>query len=654
MASRLSDALRVLNGAVVVARAQFDLLHHLRGSISQILVRTGGPHVSSDRRERDSGAKDRRRGFPRDGSGSFSSREEKMDVETVEETMRKEMRDVDSHRISAVTPENTVVTVESDAANEEQTKVSPKKGENGRARTDPNPNDIKFKKQESPLTAERPFVDRRSFEREGFRATLEEGEENYENKAFTWEARERRVPESPLARLMGFGSLAAGLAFGAASEGARRFFGSKNGVETSSNPNGSSFMTDANAERLANSLSRMRGAALKLGQMLSMQDERLVPPQVLKALERVRQGADVMPQSQLERVISGEFGAGDWKVAKNVENFDPKPIAAASIGQVHKATYRDPKTNTPVDIAMKIQYPGVGNSIGSDISNLKRLAKYTKMFPDSMYLDEALMAAKEELERECNYLLEAENQTRFRSLIMNDEETKHDFIVPSVIRPLTTKHILTSDFVEGIPIDRVVSTAQRQKIANMILKLTLRELFIFRFMQTDPNFSNFLYDQKTDKIMLVDHGATREFGKNFVSNYLRLIQSCAYEDREGVLFYSTELGFLIGEESKVMLDAHVAASIAVGEPFQKRYLGGYSFKNSDIAVRTAQLGRTMLRERLCPPPKEAYSLHRRLSGAFLMCGRLGATVDAASMLEKTLASFPFESDATVPISQVGA
>jgi aarF domain-containing kinase len=97
---------------------------------------------------------------------------------------------------------------------------------------------------------------------------------------------------------------------------------------------------------------------------------------------------------------------------------------------------------------------------------------------------------------------------------------------------------------------------------------------------------------------------------------------------------STELGFLTGEESSVMVDAHYHASIAVGEPFRNRYKGiGYDFRSTDIPARTAKYGRIMLENRLTPPPTEAYSLHRRLSGAFLTAMRLEAVIDCASMLD---------------------
>lgn len=442
--------------------------------------------------------------------------------------------------------------------------------------------------------------------------------------------RERAVPESPLARAFGFGSLGAGLAFGAAAEATRRAFGF-----STENSSYSSFVSDANAQRLASSLSRMRGAALKLGQMLSIQDERVVPPAILNALERVRQGADIMPRRQLDRVIASSYGCDDWRERLGIVEFGETPIAAASIGQVHKGKLRDPDSGEVVDVVFKIQYPGVARSIASDLNNLKQLVSVGNMIPDNFYIDEAIAAAREELERECDYVREGESQERYRKLILGSE-LKENFFVPKVYREASTREILVSEFVAGQPIDKIADPYVKNSVATLLLQLTLVELFEFGFMQTDPNFANFFYDAENDRLNLIDFGAAREYDERFLREYLRLIEACAARDAERVLHHSTTLGFLTGEEPQIMKDAHIKASFLVGEPFHESNRGGYDFKNNDIPARTAEAGKVMLKYRLTPPPKEAYSLHRRLSGAFLTSTRMGARIDAAKMLSDTL------------------
>ncbi|CAL1398796.1 unnamed protein product [Linum trigynum] len=432
--------------------------------------------------------------------------------------------------------------------------------------------------------------------------------------------RERRVPSTPFSRALGFAGLGAGLVWGTVEEATKRLvYGTPQTAEGKQSAL-SPFLSEKNAERLALALCRMRGAALKVGQMLSIQDESLVPAPILAALDIVRQGADVMPRKQLNQVLDAELGS-DWSA--KLTSFDYEPLAAASIGQVHQAVTKD-----GIKVAMKIQYPGVANSIESDIENVKLLLDYTNLIPEGLYLDRAMKVAKEELSRECDYILEAANQKRFRDLIAN----RKGFYVPSVVDELSSKRVLATELVSGVSIDKVISLDQetRNYVGRKLLELTLLELFVFRFMQTDPNWGNFLYENGTKTLNLIDFGAAREYPKTFVDDYLRMVLACANRDKDAVIEMSTRLGFLVGGESDEMLQAHVEAAFVVGLPFAKP--GGYDFQANNITHNLTGLGAKMLKHRLTPPPDEAYSLHRKLSGAFLANIKLGTVVPCREML----------------------
>ncbi|RCV25272.1 hypothetical protein SETIT_5G153400v2 [Setaria italica] len=446
--------------------------------------------------------------------------------------------------------------------------------------------------------------------------------------------RERKVPSTPFSRALGFAGLGAGLAWGTLQESARRVvYGTPadtDGKRSALSP----FLSDQNAERIALALCRMRGAALKVGQMLSIQDESLVPPPVLAALDIVRQGADVMPRKQLNSVLDAELGP-NW--SSKLRSFDYDPLAAASIGQVHRAVLKDGS-----DVVMKIQYPGVADSIESDIENVRLLLTYTNLIPKGLFLDRAMKVAKQELARECDYVLEASNQKRYKELLSDSD----GYYVPKVIDQLSSKKVLTSEFVPGVPIDKVAQLSQetRNYVGCKLLELTVKELFVFRFMQTDPNWSNFLYDDATRKFNLIDFGAACDFPKRFVDDYLRMVVACANKDRAGVLEMSRRLGFLTGEEPEVMLDAHVQAAFIVGVPFSKP--GGHDFRANNITHSVSNLGATMLKHRLTPPPDEVYSLHRKLSGAFLACIKIGAVVPCREMLFQVYEQYNFSNDYT--------
>jgi aarF domain-containing kinase len=249
------------------------------------------------------------------------------------------------------------------------------------------------------------------------------------------------------------------------------------------------------------------------------------------------------------------------------------------------------------------------------------------------------------LAQECDYEIEAVSQKRFRDLLSDTP----GFYVPLVVDETSSKKILTTELISGIPIDKVALLDQKTRdyVGRKMLELTLKELFVFRFMQTDPNWGNFLYNEATKTINLIDFGAARDYPKKFVDDYLRMVMACAEKDSEGVIEMSRRLGFLTGDESDVMLDAHVQAGFIVGLPFAEP--GGYAFRTNNIASSISNLGATMLKHRLSPPPDEAYSLHRKLSGAFLACIKLGATVPCRDLLLQVYNKYQFDDEPQDPV-----
>jgi aarF domain-containing kinase len=127
--------------------------------------------------------------------------------------------------------------------------------------------------------------------------------------------------------------------------------------------------------------------------------------------------------------------------------------------------------------------------------------------------------------------------------------------------------------VDGVPIDdesvRALPQADRNRLAMALLRLCLREVFEFRLVQTDPNWSNFLYQHHSRRFVLLDFGATRPLSEEFASRYLELVWAAANEDREELIARSIELGFLTGQESQAMMDAHVEAGFIAGLPFRE-------------------------------------------------------------------------------------
>ncbi|KAJ2425065.1 hypothetical protein GGF47_002659, partial [Coemansia sp. RSA 2524] len=405
------------------------------------------------------------------------------------------------------------------------------------------------------------------------------------------------MPSNRVSRLFHYGSLAVGLGFGALGEATKRWSGL--GTLDSQSSSTSVFLTRANVDRIVTKLTRMRGAALKLGQMLSIQDSKSMSPEIAEVLQRVQNSANYVPISQVEKTVNRELGP-NWRA--EFASFNDAPFAAASIGQVHEARLgKHVQEQVGFDkVAVKVQYPGVANSIDSDLNNLQSLLVMSKLLPRGMYLDNSIRVARRELHWECDYQREADAMTKFGTLLADDPV----FVVPRLVSDLSSKMVLTAEFMDGVHLKHAEGYSQeiRDYIGTHIMRLCLQELFDFEFMQTDPNWANFLYNEHTGKIALLDFGASRSFDKSFLDKYLCVLKAAMDGDREACRHWSKELGFLTGYEADVMTQAHVDSVLEIGKPF--RATGIYDFGNQDVSSNVRSAIPVMLRHRLTPPPEE--------------------------------------------------
>lgn len=319
----------------------------------------------------------------------------------------------------------------------------------------------------------------------------------------------RPVPQGRLSRLAALGQIVGGLASGAVSEGLSR-------LAQGERPHlRDLLLTPSNALKTAEQLSRMRGAAMKLGQMISLEPGEFLTPELQAIFSTLSSSAHFMPQAQLTQSLVAAWGA-DWR--RHFRHFDMTPIAAASIGQVHRGML---VSGRPV--AIKVQYPGVARSISSDIDNVASFLKLSGLVPRHLDLSSHLAEAKKQLQEEADYLREAGEMRRFHALLQDDAR----FVVPAPVEDLLRPTVLPMDFIEGVPFERLATAPQAQRDTAMqaLSDLALRELFTFGTMQTDPNFGNYLWQPEDGRIALLDFGAVRSVLPDSANAYRHLLQA---------------------------------------------------------------------------------------------------------------------------------
>ncbi len=433
-------------------------------------------------------------------------------------------------------------------------------------------------------------------------------------------AKERSLPTHRISRFSKFASLATRVAGNVITEGTKQ-------IAKGNKPKAKDLLlTPQNIARLTDQLAHLRGAAMKLGQMLSMDAGDVLEPELADILSRLRSNADPMPAKQLNGVMEGSLGA-NWKAEFLSFNF--KPIASASIGQVHQA-YSDAGDN----LAVKVQYPGIRKSIDSDVDNVGTLLKVVGLIPESVDYKGLLEEAKKQLHDEADYAREAQFAIRYHDAL---KEHPH-FVVPKIHTESSSDSVLAMEFIYGSPIEQIEHYDQstRDFVMHSLLELLFRELFEFKMVQTDPNFANYLYIENTRQIGLLDFGATREYSERFSTGYRQAFASVVNNDEQGLNDALEQIGFfsqtILPDQRQAILDLVKMACepMLVDEP--------YDFKASGLAQKLREAGTilSMEQEYWHTPPADALFLHRKIGGMYLLAARIGAKVNIRQLVSPYL------------------
>ena len=432
--------------------------------------------------------------------------------------------------------------------------------------------------------------------------------------------RQRAVPSGRVSRLGHFGRLAAGVAGGMLSEGARRI------AEGERPRMRDMLLTPGNIGKVADRLSHLRGAAMKLGQMISMDAGDFLPAELTQVLARLRDNAHHMPPQQLQQVLTAQWGK-DWRT--RFHRFEPRPIAAASIGQVHRATTHDGR-----ELAIKVQYPGIRESIDADIDNVATLLRVSGLLPRELDIAPLLAEAKRQLADEADYLREGEQMAQFGRLLAEDPT----MVVPTLDSEFTTDRVLAMSFIDGQPIEALINAPQeiRDTAMTSLIGLVLRELFEFGAMQTDPNFANYRFQPASGRLVLLDFGATRAVSETTAEAYRRLLAAGLDADRQRVRESAVGAGFIgpavidrHGARLDLMIDIILTELHRPG-PFDfgdRHFVGALRDQGMEVAADKATWH---------VPPTDLLFVQRKISGTALLAARLEARVDVRALARQAL------------------
>jgi predicted unusual protein kinase regulating ubiquinone biosynthesis (AarF/ABC1/UbiB family) len=292
------------------------------------------------------------------------------------------------------------------------------------------------------------------------------------------------------------------------------------------------------AKQIVAALGTMKGAAMKLGQVMSFLDVGLVPEEYREEfqleLAKLRDAAPTVSFKQMKRVIEDDLEA---KISEVFATFDEEPIAAASIGQVYRATLRE----NGREVAVKVQYPGVAAAVRADMQNLDMILRLLKRMVPAMDAKAIATEIRDRIGEELDYELEAQNQRSLARIFKG-----HPFIVvPEVIGDLSRERVLVSEFVKGVGFEEIktYSQAERDRIGEIVFRFFLGCLYRHRQFSGDPHPGNFLL-LDDGRVAFLDFGLFKRMEQGPVELELACQRAVAEGDAATLHRLLSESGFL--------------------------------------------------------------------------------------------------------------
>ncbi|WP_198333602.1 ABC1 kinase family protein [Psychrobacter namhaensis] len=401
---------------------------------------------------------------------------------------------------------------------------------------------------------------------------------------------------------------------------------------------------EAQANYLASELGKLKGSVVKIGQMLAIYGEHILPPEITRALQTLNDDTATLSWPTIELTLRELLGE-----KLNELDVDPTPIGTASLAQVHRATV----IATGEQVVLKIQYPGVADAINSDLALFKQLLKVSNIVPQTRSLDAWFEEIRDLLHHEVDYEAEAMTTERFYDRLSHDPR----YVVPKINRTYSKKRLLCMSYEPGIT---VVSEAlqllpheRRNAIGQAAIEVMMKEIFVWGEMQTDPNFGNYLVrvsdsDDDIDKLVLLDFGAIREFDNHLLTIAHGLLKAGYRHDHQAMKLAMRGYDFFDSMSEKVRSDIASLFLLAT-EPFSDPATNSnipadcldknnrYIWANSKLHSRLSSAAtRAMQSFEFNLPPKEFMFISRKFIGAYTFLTVLDAYTDSNKLVKPYL------------------
>jgi predicted unusual protein kinase regulating ubiquinone biosynthesis (AarF/ABC1/UbiB family) len=371
------------------------------------------------------------------------------------------------------------------------------------------------------------------------------------------------------------------------------------------------------AQHVADELGQMKGALMKLGQMASYLDDGLPEPLRL-ALAQLQSNAPPMSSELAVATVEGELGG---TLAELFVEFDTEPIAAASIGQVHRAIILDPDSGLERAVAVKVQYPGIDEAIVSDLKNADLLGAILKQGFGGLDPTEMVDEIKIRLAEEVDYELEARNQQEFARYYAGHPY----FRVPAVIPAYSTKRVLTSELVQGFTWKELLERPQadRDHAGEVIFRFVFRSLYRMGAFNGDPHPGNYLFhDDGT--VTFLDFGLVKHFSDDELSTFGSMVKAAAVDQD------AAEFRRIVEHAGMLKADAPVDTD-EVGDYFSLFY---DTVKDDAVMTWTREYANTIVRHtfdrdspisQYATVPRAFVFIQRINLGLYALLGELGAS-----------------------------